>query len=126
MIEPLGIAGLPSSSPKEFQIYDIAFNLADSTVPIVPNAGTLPPTHIDTNSEQPSTGAADLLRIPNSQEQNTDLNYGLTTSDFFKPAPIDLNQRITLPVEHPPLEIQKLRPALEQQDPALYQVPLDR
>lgn len=125
MIEPLEIAGLPSSSPEEFQIYDTAFNLADSTVPIVPNAGTLPPTNIDTNSERPSTEAADLLRIPNSQEQNTDLNPGLTTSDFFKQAPIDLNQRITLPA-HPQLEIQKLRPALEEQDPALYQVPLDR
>lgn len=125
-IEPLEIASFPSSSPEGFQFYDTAFNLADSTMPIDPNAGTLSPINIDTTNGQPSTEAADLLRIPNSQEQNTDLNPGMTTGDFFKQTPVDLNQKITLPVENPPAEIQELRLTPEQQDNPSYQVPLDR
>lgn len=124
-IEP-EIAGLPSSSPEEFRLYDTTFNLAGSTMPIDPNAGTLSPTNIDTINGQPSTDAADLLRIPNSQEQNTDLNPGKTTGDFFKQAPVDLNQKITLPAEYPPEEIPEFRLAPEQQEYPLYKVPLDR
>lgn len=124
-IEP-EIAGLPSSSSEEFRLYDTTFNLADSTIPIDPNARTLSPSNIDTNDGQPSTDAADLLRIPNSQQQNTDLNPGRATSDFFKQAPVDLNQKITLPAENPPDEIPKFRLAPEQQDYPSFKVPLDR
>lgn len=117
MIEPLKITGLSSSSQEGFQLYDTAFNLADNPVPIVPNAGTLSPTNIDTNNGQPSTDAADLLRIPSSQDQqNTDLIPEMTTGDFFKQTPIDLNQRITLPAENPPVKIPELLLTPEQQD----------
>lgn len=124
-IEP-EIAGLPSSSPEEFRLYDTTFNLADSTIPTGPNADTLFPTNIDTNNGQPSTDAADQLRIPNSQELNTDLNPGKTPSDLFKQAPVDLNQKIKLPAEYPPVEIQEFPLAPEQQEYPLYKVPVDR
>lgn len=108
-IEPLEIASLPSSSPEGFQLY------TDSTMPTVPNTGTLSPTNILTNNGQPSIDAADLLRIPNSQERNNDLNPGKTTGDSFKQTSVDLKQRIRLPVENPPEVIQEFRLAPEHQ-----------
>lgn len=125
-IEP-EIAGLLSSSPEEFRLYDTTFNLADSTIPIIgPNADTLSPTNIDTNNGQRSTDAADLLRIPNSQDQNTDLNPGQPNSDPFKQVPVDLNQKITLPAEYPPDQVPGFLLVPEKQDYPLYKVPLDR
>lgn len=122
-IEP-EIAGLPSSSPEEFRLFNTNFNLADSTIPTGPNADTLSPTNIDTNNGKPNTDAADLLRIPNFQGQNTDLNHGKTTSDLFKQTPVDLNQVITLPAGYPPDGIPQL--PLAPEDYPLYKVPVDR
>lgn len=110
------VAGLLPSSPEEFRFDDTAFNLADSTIPIEPKAGTLSPTKPDTSNGQPSTDAADMLRIPNSQEQNPDLNPGKTTGDFFKQVPADLNQEITMPAQSPPDEIPEFRLAPDQLD----------
>lgn len=137
MIEPQQIAGLPptswpeSLSPTGFQL---AFELADNTIPTVPNAGTPSPPSADiTNFGQPSTGAADLLRDPNSPglPQNIDTNTGKTTSDFFEQAPggIHINpnlyQKITLPVEDRPIENQKLQPAPAGQENPSFEVPLE-
>lgn len=106
LIEPLQIADLPpisspeSLSPEGLQLFNTAFDLADSTIPKVPNADT-------NNFGMLNTGSADLLRRPNSQDnsvQNIDPNIGKTTSDFFKQAPAGINgnpnldQKITLPV----------------------------
>lgn len=141
MIEPLQIAGLtpPSSPEPEFQFYNTAFDLADSTIPTVPNAGTPSPPNADTtNFGQPSTGAADLLGSPNSQGlpvQNFDTNTGKTTGDFFKQAPAGTNgnpnlyQKITLPVDNQPVdnqpvENQDFRPAPAQQESPSFEVPI--
>lgn len=110
------VAGLLSSPPEDFRLYDTSFNLADSTIPIEPNAGTISPTNLGTSTGQQSTDAADLLRIPDSQEQNTDLNPGKTTGDFFKQAPADLKQEITLPAQYPSEEIPEFRLAPDQLD----------
>lgn len=140
-MEALQIAGLPSTSspeslsPEGFQLYNTAFDLAGSTVPAVPYAGTpSPPIADTTNFGQPSTGAVDLLRNPNSQEipaQNLDPNSGKTTSDFFEQAPAglngnpNLNQKITLPVENRPVENQDIQLARVQQESPSYEVSLN-
>lgn len=108
------VAGFLSSSPEDFRLYGTAFNLADSTIPIEPHADPLSPTNLDTSNEQPSTNAADPLGIPNSQDETTDLNPGKPTGDFFKQAPVDLNQKFTLPALYPPEEIPEFRLAPDQ------------
>lgn len=97
------ISSPESLSPEGLQLFNTAFDLADSTIPKVPNADT-------NNFGMLNTGSADLLRRPNSQDnsvQNIDPNIGKTTSDFFKQAPAGINgnpnldQKITLPVQEP-------------------------
>ena len=137
MIVPQQIAGLPPTSSPESLFptgFQLAFDLADSTIPTVPNAGTPSPPNADTTYfGQPSTGAADLLRGPNSQglPQNIDTNTGKTTGDFFKQAPAGINvnpnlyQKITLPVEDRPVENQNFQPAPAEQENPSFEVPLE-
>lgn len=126
-IEPLQIADLPPTYPTEslstegFQLYNTAFDLAE-TIPKVPNAGTPSPPNVDTNNfgSPSSSSATDLLRSPNSQDIPP--SFERTTSDFFQQAPVktngnlNLDQQITLPVENRPVENQ----LLEQPESPLF------
>lgn len=131
MIEPLQIAGLPpTSSPESLSPtgFQLAFDLADSTIPTVPNGAPPPPNADTTNFGQPSTGAVDLQIMPNSQ--GLPQNIDQTTGDFFKQAPAGINanpnlhQKITLPVEDRPVDNQQFQPAPAGQQSPSFELPL--
>lgn len=145
MIESQQLAGLPpTSSPESLSPtgFQLAFDLGDSTVPTAPNGAPPTPNADTTNFGQPSTGAADLLIVPNSQglPQNIHTHTGERTGEFFKQAPAGINlnpnlhQKITLPVENPPMgnppvgnppvENQQFQPAPTDQENPWFELPL--